>query len=1742
LHNVQTDSRGINEGGTPPLLEERITAYNSILEFSDRMTAGWTSAMQPPAILGSVEIDIYDADGGSYEPNASPEPTPLPEVPHWIKRVQILLPDGSSHELRASDSPVNCQITPAECYTLTNGTYLAVDGSRLKLVVGEAQPVGGTRTVLYTSDGGRYFFPVSGTIGANGIAALHTFAEYFIDRHGNKTVFNYNGSNRTWTDTLGRSFTDPLPNSILGQFPSVGTQNFELPGINNQTRGYSFKWEKLKADGCTTGGEAACMDSALENPADELYYAGSDACSSAFNDNPVSPHLFAATIFSNDGIIVEGDRRVRLLSKDRTCALMPPAIPTNNPPPPVTRHNPLVLAEINLPDGTKYEFKYNRYGEMTKIIYPTGGYERFRYDAVIAVGTGASNPTNRGVVERWVSFDGITETQHWQYQTQGLTINNRGWVETTTTAPDGSQTKRLLRTEQSQPLFGFSDPYAGMPVDERSYSKPDATSGQRTILSRKLTEWTTTGPLPGGHPSAKRNARVRREISIIFEPTATSALVSLGETEYGDELTYAATPDYFADLNVTKTKTYHYKAVSRSTAETADIEYFKALFTSADVARVGVTEYLYDANYKNRNINPLVSATRIEDATGTVFAKSEMRYDESGYPLLSVAGTVPSWQNPNTNLRGLITTSRVWNSANNTWIETHGQYDLLGNLRKSTDGRGNVSEIKYEDSFSDSVSRNSYAFPTQAISAAPDPTGQRGSATPFVTATKYDFSTGLPVSITDANGSTEYNDVLLRPTKVVPPAGGGEVVTEYGIGTTPQTRFVKVRKQIDAQNWDESISWYDALGRTVKSQSKDAQGDVFVETEYDEMSRVKRVTNPYRTGDTKLWTTSEYDLSSRVKKVITPDTAKIETVYDLSTTGGLLGTTKTVIDQAGKKRKGIADALGRMRRVVEDPDGLNLATDYIFDVLGNIRQTVQGGQSRFFAYDSLGRVIRARQPEQGINAALNLNDQVTGNSQWSVSYSYDANGNTVATTDARGITVSGTYDALNRLVLRDYSDTATPDVSFTFDNPAVQFSKGKLTEVASSVSTTKYTEFDRIGGVLKHQQTTGGQTYNFAYQYNLAGALTSQTYPSGRTVRNVFDANGDLAAVSSRANQTAPVRAFADSFAYTAVGAVAAMRLGNGRWETAQFNNRLQVTQIALGTSAADTSLLKLDYSYGTAAQNNGAMREQKISYAGLAQPIVQSYGYDSLNRLQSSAERVQGASTDSWKQTFTIDRFGNRRFDAANTTLPSVSPSVEKVANPQIDAATNRFLEHQDADGVKDYEYDPAGNLTKDAEGKLFAYDAENRQKSFGTGGSHTNGASYYYDGQGKRVKKTISLGGGGQRETIFVYDAFSKLAAEYENMAPAANGTTKFLTSDHLGSPRVVTDSAGAVVSRHDYQAYGEEVYAGYSNRTEAHKYNTEDGVRQQFTGYERDDESGLDFAQARYYQSRHGRFTSVDPLTASATIRNPQTFNRYSYALNSPYKFTDQLGLIAVPVIRNNTLQCRIFGCNEAEIPDGEGETTSEEEQQQQEDTGPVRPSEVLGTVVIHETSDEWYVGTLDDGRSIRYNIPDSIIQDLNAEATKYYRLKYAQRVNAANALKYANAAADLLDSKNCGLFGGCLKRDFVSAAGEIIIPTEITAGSEQGVSNGVTSSTSTQSKTNGGLASTYGDAANKQLMEINKMHTTGLGNFIEKHRKTSVSFYLIGDSKGRGTGSFTKETLTNFYNNALARGGAKAVLRQ
>ncbi len=199
----------------------------------------------------------------------------------------------------------------------------------------------------------------------------------------------------------------------------------------------------------------------------------------------------------------------------------------------------------------------------------------------------------------------------------------------------------------------------------------------------------------------------------------------------------------------------------------------------------------------------------------------------------------------------------------------------------------------------------------------------------------------------------------------------------------------------------------------------------------------------------------------------------------------------------------------------------------------------------------------------------------------------------------------------------------------------------------------------------------------------------------------------------------------------------------------------------------------------------------------------------------------------------------------------------------------------------------------------RLITFNGDNKQTEI----KNPSGAKigeYAYDGEGKRVKKKTfdSTTGAETERVIFVYSG-GKLVAEYSTKPPPQNPTTKYVATDTLQSVRAITNQDGEVISRRDFLPFGEEIpnseKPGHSQslRTSALKYGADD-VRQKFTGYQKDEESGLDFAEARMYNNRHARFTAVDPLLASGKSSNPQTFNRYVYVMNSPLNFTDPTGL--------------------------------------------------------------------------------------------------------------------------------------------------------------------------------------------------------------------------------------------------------
>jgi RHS repeat-associated protein len=361
------------------------------------------------------------------------------------------------------------------------------------------------------------------------------------------------------------------------------------------------------------------------------------------------------------------------------------------------------------------------------------------------------------------------------------------------------------------------------------------------------------------------------------------------------------------------------------------------------------------------------------------------------------------------------------------------------------------------------------------------------------------------------------------------------------------------------------------------------------------------------------------------------------------------------------------------------------------------------------------------------------------------------------------------------------------------------------------------------------------------------------------------------------------------------------MQLGNNLWEHTNFNSRLQPTQIGLGTTTTGTSstgTLGLDYTFGASASaNNGSVQSQTITVGTTGTVLSQSYTYDQVNRLQTATESVSG--TQQWSQSYGYDVFGNRWVTGyvPNTTL---TPTLSS----QISATNNRLQ-------MGFSHYDGSGNLDTDPAGSGFTYDGENRQVTANVNGQP---ATYSYDGDGHRVMKTVGPTGSAVT-TVFVYDAMGKLIAEYASdpVPPAPNGGgTSYLTTDHLGSTRVVTKQNQTVQARYDYLPFGEELGAGVGQRTSAMGYSAADSTKQKFTTKERDAESGLDYFLARYYSSAQGRFTSPDEFRGGphefgmlgsgdnekqalpyADILNPQSLAKYQYAFNNPLRFVDPDG---------------------------------------------------------------------------------------------------------------------------------------------------------------------------------------------------------------------------------------------------------
>lgn len=361
------------------------------------------------------------------------------------------------------------------------------------------------------------------------------------------------------------------------------------------------------------------------------------------------------------------------------------------------------------------------------------------------------------------------------------------------------------------------------------------------------------------------------------------------------------------------------------------------------------------------------------------------------------------------------------------------------------------------------------------------------------------------------------------------------------------------------------------------------------------------------------------------------------------------------------------------------------------------------------------------------------------------------------------------------------------------------------------------------------------------YAYDTHGKARYLVYPDGTTIDYGNNALG----------QPTQVSGYATGVAYHPNGMVSNYMRGNGRAHYTTLNLR------GLPSQRRDDAVLWDVYTYDANGNVTGISDWQE----GISSRTM---GYDALDRL-TAANGVWGSGT------FSYDTLDNLRTSVVGA----------RALTHQYTDGTNRLTGLVGSQNIG-FGYDANGNITQRGS-QGFVFDIGNRiQRATGK-------ASYSYDGHGRRYwvqnsdgswklqfysqsgKLLLSWSSSeGQTKHLYLGD---KLLAEVNSTSGVS-----YLHADALGSPVAKSSTGGGLVYRTRYEPYG--ATAAGTNPL---------GIG--FTGHVNDGDTGLVYMQQRYYDPIAGRFLSVDPVTTDANTG--AMFNRYDYAMNNPYRYTDPDG---------------------------------------------------------------------------------------------------------------------------------------------------------------------------------------------------------------------------------------------------------
>jgi RHS repeat-associated protein len=657
-------------------------------------------------------------------------------------------------------------------------------------------------------------------------------------------------------------------------------------------------------------------------------------------------------------------------------------------------------------------------------------------------------------------------------------------------------------------------------------------------------------------------------------------------------------------------------------------------------------------------------------------------------------------------------------------------------------------------------------------------------------------------------------------------------------------------------------------------------------------------------------TTYRYDANNNLISMTEPKGADCTTHYRYDELNKLIAVDETPRDPS-KTAAGVTRFFydGNRNKIAQQAANKNLVS-YAYDALNRLTDTFQHTVPGSLT-DATARGLSPTNNPAGGDVASAL--------PWH--FGYDLNGNQNLIVDARKQEVILTYDWLDRLISRTYSkhsekNPATGEplrfqpIKFSYEydgngNPTnIVEEKQFLAGTVSERTEMSYDSLDRMRSRTRfdHDASAGRK---IEYAYDAQGNRTEVVDPDGRKTKYTFDERNRLSTATTEFGlptaRTTRYTYWEDGLPKTTeyLNAAGLVSTISDRSMTGAYDKADRVRLIENRAINPVPALLSR-YAYTYDKNGNRTIQEetQSVFNGGLADST--SYLFDALNRLTNVTYGSAGYIT------YTYEPNGNRLTEEGKDPVTGalVDRHYHYDAGPSTFAGVNALRQIQDVlDPTKTihFEYDQNLNQAARIQGNLrqeFHYDIRDQILVWTNlmSGVATDVAAFDYNHERLRAKKFA----GGGAETRYLYDQNSVLV-EYGNEAASFNTIHKynygysllsltryspvreqdFYLTDGLGSTVNLTDDSGGLKHSYRYDAWG---------RVRATTPDTYDNPRQ-YTGHYKDNETGLHYFGARYYDEETGRFLSQDPYLGEANT--PPSLHRYLYAYANPLRYLDLTG---------------------------------------------------------------------------------------------------------------------------------------------------------------------------------------------------------------------------------------------------------